>query len=382
MASEDRILTTHTGSLPRPPELAERMLEYSNGTEKNLPGLWEQVAEATGEVVRRQAELGLDIISDGEYGKASYAGYVKERLTGFEGESRGRMGPIPEVQEFPDWVRSTPPRVTFPTNNGPVSLRDASAVQRDIANLKAAVQAVEVADVFMTAASPGVVDTFMPSTYYASEDEYLKAVADAMRDEYRAIVEAGFVLQIDCPDLAMSRHTRFSDRTFEQFKETARMHIAVLNAALDGLPRERLRLHTCWGNYEGPHNHDVELQDMLDVLLEARVGAISIEAANPRHAHEWKVFERVTLPEGVKLVPGVIDSCTNYVEHPELVAERLVKFASVVGRENVIASTDCGFGTSVGPRHVAPSIAWAKLGSLVEGARIASRELWGTLAAV
>jgi 5-methyltetrahydropteroyltriglutamate--homocysteine methyltransferase len=190
------------------------------------------------------------------------------------------------------------------------------------------------------------------------------------------------VLQIDCPDLAMSRHTRFSDRSFEQFKETARMHIAVLNASLEGLPAERMRLHTCWGNYEGPHNHDVELKDILDILLGARVGAISIEAANPRHAHEWKVFENVKLPPGVKLVPGVIDSCTNYVEHPELVAERLVRFASVVGRDNVIASTDCGFGTSVGPRHVAPSVAWAKLASLVEGARTASRELWGQLAPV
>jgi 5-methyltetrahydropteroyltriglutamate--homocysteine methyltransferase len=380
--SEDRIPTTHTGSLPRPPELAERMLEYSNGTEKNPPGLWQQVAEATIEVVRRQAEIGLDIVSDGEYGKASYAGYVKERLTGFDGEPRGRMAPIPEVNEFPDWVRSTPPRVTFPTNNGPVTLRDASAVQRDIANLKAALQHVQGVEGFMTAASPGVVDTFMPSSYYATEDEYLKAVADAMRDEYRGIVDAGFVLQIDCPDLAMSRHTRFSDRSFEQFKETARMHIAVLNASLEGLPAERMRLHTCWGNYEGPHNHDVELKDILDILLGARVGAISIEAANPRHAHEWKVFENVKLPPGVKLVPGVIDSCTNYVEHPELVAERLVRFASVVGRDNVIASTDCGFGTSVGPRHVAPSVAWAKLASLVEGARMASRELWGQLAPV
>jgi 5-methyltetrahydropteroyltriglutamate--homocysteine methyltransferase len=380
--SDDRILTTHTGSLPRPEDLSERMLEYDTGANRDTAGLWEAVAEATREVVRRQAEMGLDIVSDGEYGKSSYAGYVKERLTGFEGEPRSRMRPTPESEEFPDWVRTTTPRVVFPSNNGPVTLRDAAAVRRDIANFKAALEGVNVADAFMTAASPGVVDTFMPSSYYATEDEFLKAIAEAMRDEYKAIVDAGFVLQIDCPDLAMSRHSRFADRTFEDFKETARMHIRVLNAALEGLPRERMRLHTCWGNYEGPHNHDVELKQIIDVILEANVGAISIEAANPRHAHEWKLFENVNLPSGVKLVPGVIDSCTNYIEHPDLVAERLVRFASVAGRENVIASTDCGFGTSVGRRHVAPSVAWAKLQSLVDGARLASRELWGQLAAV
>ncbi len=369
------ILTTHTGSLPRPPELAERMLEYSNGLVKDLPGLWDEVARATRDVVRRQVDLGIDIVSDGEYGKASYAGYVKERLTGFEGEPRNLLRNMRDHAEFPDWVRSTPPRVVYPSNNGPVLLRDTSGVQRDVDNLKAALTGLEPNAVFMTAASPGVVDTFMPSTYYPTEEAYLRAVGDAMRAEYRAIVDSGFILQVDCPDLAMSRHSRFADLSDEQFRATAQMHIDVLNEALAGLPRERVRLHMCWGNYEGPHNHDIPLLDILDIALQANVGAISIEAANPRHAHEWKVFREVQLPPGVKLIPGVIDSCTNYIEHPDLVAERLLRFAEVVGPEKVIAGTDCGFGTSVGPRHVAPSIAWAKLGSLVEGARIASASL-------
>src|SRR5438105_3017150 len=306
-----RILTTHTGSLPRPPDLAERMLEYSNSTDKNPPGLWDLVATATKEVVRRQAELGLDVINDGEFGKASYSGYVKERLTGFDGEPRNLLRNIRDQQEFPDWMRSTPPRVVYPGCNGPVTLKDPSAVRRDVANLKAALGDVQPAGVFMTAASPGVIDTFMPTTYYTSDEEYLKAVAAAMRDEYQAIVQAGFVLQIDCPDLAMSRHSRFADLTLQEFRDVARMHVAVLNGALDGLPRERLRLHMCWGNYEGPHTHDIPLADILDVVLEANVGAISIEAANPRHAHEWKVFRDVQLPAGMHVIPGVIDSCTN-----------------------------------------------------------------------
>jgi 5-methyltetrahydropteroyltriglutamate--homocysteine methyltransferase len=376
--TEQRILTTHTGSLPRPPALAERMLEYSNGTDKDPPGLWDQVAAATRDVVRRQVELGIDIVSDGEYGKASYAGYVKERLTGFEGEPRMPAATSLERDEFPDWVRSTPPRVSYPGNNGPVRTRDLSGVERDIANLHAAVEGLSPAGVFMTAASPGVVDTFMPSTFYPDDAAYLRDLAQAMRSEYQAIVAAGFILQVDCPDLAMSRHTRFANLSAAEFRSKAAMHVETLNEALAGLPPERVRLHMCWGNYEGPHNHDIPLADVIDIALQAQVGAISIEAANPRHAHEWKLFRTVGLPRGVTLIPGVIDSCTNYVEHPELVAERIVRFAEVVGPENVIASTDCGFGTSVGPRHVAPSVAWAKLGSLVEGARLASSALLAT----
>lgn len=376
---DGRILTTHTGSLPRPSALAERMIEYSNGTEKDLPGLWDEVASATREVVARQAQIGLDIISDGEFGKASYSGYVKERLTGFEGEPRNLLRNLQDQQDFPDWVRSVMPRVVYPSCNGPVRLKDPGAVRRDIANLNAALSGVQVAGVFMSAASPGVIDTFMPTTYYPSDEAYLQDVAAAMRDEYGAIVEAGFVLQVDCPDLAMSRQNRFADLTRDQFRDVARMHVRVLNSALEGLPRDRVRLHVCWGNYEGPHTHDIPLADILDVVLEAQVGAISIEAANPRHAHEWKLFRDVELPHGMQLIPGVIDTCTNYVEHTEVVAERILHFVDVLGPGRVIAGTDCGFGTSVGPRHVAPSVAWAKLQSLVSGAALASREVLTTV---
>ncbi|MBV8715868.1 MAG: hypothetical protein JOZ65_12465 [Chloroflexi bacterium] len=224
----------------------------------------------------------------------------------------------------------------------------------------------------MSAASPGVIETFMPTTYYSSDRAYLEALASAMSDEYRAIVQAGYILQVDCPDLAMSRTMRFSHLSDDEFKRLARMHVEVLNRALDGLPRARIRLHLCWGNYEGPHNHDIPLQEIVDIALEANVGALSFEAANPRHEHEWTVFQSKTLPDDLVLIPGVIDTCTNYIEHPELVAQRIGRFVDIVGPERVIAGTDCGFGTSVGPRHVAPSIAWAKLQSLVEGAALAS----------
>jgi 5-methyltetrahydropteroyltriglutamate--homocysteine methyltransferase len=372
LPSDGRILTTHTGSLPRPPDLTELMLQYDTGRLSDADLLRGRIASATVEVVKRQTEVGIDIVNDGEFSKASYAGYVKERLSGFEGEPRRRDLSDPD---FPDWQRPYRPLVRYPTNNGPVALRDPSAVRRDIANLRAAVQGVPHTAVFMSSASPGVIDTFMPSTYYATEEEYLRAVAAAMRDEYRAIVEAGFILQVDCPDLAMSRTTRFGHLSDAEFQDVARMHVRVLNEALEGLPRGQLRLHLCWGNFAGPHTHDIPLTKILDIVLGARVGALSFEAANPRHAHEWKVFGDTPLADGLVLIPGVIDSCTTYVEHPELVAERLAHFVDVVGPERVIAGTDCGFGTSVGPRDVPPSIAWAKLQAMVEGARLASRPL-------
>ncbi|HEX8967121.1 MAG TPA: cobalamin-independent methionine synthase II family protein [Chloroflexota bacterium] len=366
----NRILTTHTGSLPRPADLTEMMLRHDAGDHAVDDTLRGRIASATVEVVRRQADLGIDVLNDGEYSKVSYAGYVKERLSGFDGEPLQRDMSDPE---FPDWVRPFRPAVRYPTNNGPVEVRDPSAVRRDVANLRAAIEGVPHAAVFMTAASPGVIDTFMRTTYYAAEEDYLRALARAMRDEYRAIVDAGFILQVDCPDLAMSRTSRFGDLSLDQFLDVARMHVRVLNEALDGLPRERVRLHLCWGNFAGPHIHDVPLSDILDIALEARVGGLSFEAANPRHAHEWRVFTDARLPDGLVLIPGVIDSCTTYVEHPDLVAERLSHFVDIVGPERVMAGTDCGFGTSVGPRDVPPSIAWAKLGAMVEGARLASR---------
>lgn len=386
-----RILTTHAGSLPRPSDLVDLILHADRGEPVDTAALRQRIAEATVEVVRRQVELGIDIPSDGEYSKQSYATYVKERLTGFGGAPRPPASGVGR-EEFPDWVRRHNTPVQFPTNNAAVQLRDPSRVREDIANLQAALKhahapgqpaagpsnGVQAATseaahaAFMSAASPGVIETFMPTSYYPSDRAYLQALAEAMRDEYRAIVDAGFVLQVDCPDLAMSRTTRFADLSDAEFRKLAALHIEMLNLALEGLPRERVRLHLCWGNYEGPHNHDVPLTLILDVALEANVGGLSFEAANPRHAHEWKVFSTASLPSGLVLIPGVIDTCTTYVEHPELVSERLLHFADAVGPERVIAGTDCGFGTSVGPRHVPPSIAWAKLGSLVEGARLAS----------
>lgn len=368
---DSRILTTHAGSLPRPADLVELMLQRDRGELSDAARLEQRVAEATAEVVGRQVQMGIDIPSDGEYSKQSYATYVRERLSGFDGPPRP---PTPNVsaEEFPDWVRHYAPQVRFPTCNGPVQLRDPSRVRQDVQTFRLALQRAGHDQAFMTAASPGVIETFMPNSYYASDREYLEALAAAMADEYRAIVEAGFVLQIDCPDLAMSRTMRFSKLSDEEFRDLARMHVHVLNQALEGLPRSRTRLHLCWGNYAGPHNHDIPLSDILEIALGANVGALSFEAANPRHEHEWRVFRDAALPADLVLIPGVIDTCTTYVEHPELVAQRIQHYAEIVGPERVIASTDCGFGTSVGPRIVPPSIAWKKLESLVEGAALVS----------
>jgi 5-methyltetrahydropteroyltriglutamate--homocysteine methyltransferase len=368
--AEARILTTHAGSLPRPPDLVDLMLQHDRGEVTDTVHLSQRVAEATSDVVQRQVRLGIDIPSDGEYSKASYATYVRDRLTGFNGAPRA---PTPGVSngEFPDFARRFSPPVRFPTNDAPVELRDPSRARRDISTLKAALRQAGHERAFMSAASPGVIETFMPTSYYASDRAYLEALALAMADEYQAIVHAGFVLQIDCPDLAMSRTTRFAALSDREFRSLASMHVEMLNRAIAGLPRERTRLHLCWGNYEGPHNHDIPLGDIVDVALEANVGGLSFEAANPRHEHEWTVFRSTGIPADLVLIPGVIDTCTNYIEHPELVAQRIRRYVDVVGPERVIASTDCGFATSVGPRHVAPSVAWAKLESLVEGAALA-----------
>jgi 5-methyltetrahydropteroyltriglutamate--homocysteine methyltransferase len=369
------IQTTHTGSLPRPPELAELIVKFDHGEPVDTAELQRVVEHATREVVRKQVETGIDIVSDGEFSKVSYVTYVKERLTGFNGPPRNPMAGRPERDEFPDYERGGPAAIEFPTNDAAVQLRDPQAVRRDVATFTAAAEEAtpRPAGMFLTSASPGVIDTFMPTRFYASEREYLQALADAMFDEYRTIVQAGCVLQVDCPDLAMSRTTRFANLSDSQFIDTARMHLDVLAGVLARLPADRIRLHLCWGNFEGPHNHDVPLSDIIDLVLAMPVGGVSFEAANPRHAHEWQVFRRANVPPHMTLIPGVIDTCTNFIEHPDLVAQRVLHFVDCVGPERVIASTDCGFGTAVGMRRVAPSIAWAKLGSLVEGTRIASR---------
>jgi 5-methyltetrahydropteroyltriglutamate--homocysteine methyltransferase len=379
--SVDRILTTHTGSLPRPQQLVELMFEKEEGRVVDAKRLADAVRDSVREIVGRQQAAGIDVVSDGEMSKLSYATYVTERLSGFGGRSSPPK--LSDILEHPNVASHyfNDPGVMLlnrnrPACNGPVLRRDMKDVETDIANFKAALAGAKIEEGFMTAASPGVVSMFLGNTWYKTEEEFLWAVAEAMKPEYEAIVRAGYVLQLDCPDLAMTRHREFAERPLGEFRDYARMHIEVLNAATANIPPDRLRVHLCWGNYPGPHHRDVPLEQIVDLVLTVRAQAISFEAANSRHAHEWKVFEKVRLPEGKILIPGVIESMSNRIEHPELVAERLVRFARIVGRENVIGGSDCGFGTFVGVALVEPDIAWAKLRSLAEGARLASEQFW------
>ena len=379
--STERILTTHTGSLPRPDNLMQMMIAREQGQSVDASELAGTVRNAVGEAVKHQVAAGIDIISDGEMSKIGFANYVKDRLAGFGGRSNPLTAQ--DILDHPDLnvhllrrKEGGGGRNFIPACTGPISLRDQDAVYRDIANLKAALQEVQPEGVFMPAASPGAIAQVMQNNYYPTQEAYLYALADAMRYEYQTIVAAGFSLQLDCPDLAMQRHVRFADAPIDEFRRHLQQSVEVLNYALSGIPPEQVRVHVCWGNYQGPHHRDVPLKDIIDLLLKIQGNALSLEAANPRHEHEWNVFEQVRLPEGKILIPGLIDSCTNYIEHPEVVAQRLVRFARTVGRENVIAGTDCGFDTFAGASAVAPSVAWAKLQSLAEGARLASQELW------
>ena len=377
--SVERILTTHTGSLPRPPDLIRTMFAREEGVPVDGPALAARIRTAVAEVVGKQIDAGIAVVNDGEVSKPSYATYVKDRLNGFGGTSQALqyrdLVDFPEMASrvFGDPGRS---RRKTPACTGPISVRDPGAAQTDVDNLKAATAKVAVEDVFISAASPGVISLFFRDDHYGSHEAYLFAIADAMRHEYETVARAGFILQLDCPDLAMGRHIQFAGLGLEDFRKMARLHIAALDRAVAGIPPGQLRMHLCWGNYEGPHHYDVPLADLLDLVFAARPQAVSFEAANPRHAHEWKVFERVKLPPDKIIIPGVLDSTTNFIEPPELVAERITRYARLVGRENVIAGTDCGFGTWVGQAAVDPDIAWAKLASLAEGARLASRELW------
>jgi len=363
--STERFLTTHTGSLPRPDALIRTMFAREEGVPVDPAALAGHIRAAVADVVRRQAAAGIDVVSDGEMSKPSYATYVKDRLTGFGGASHRRPPP------------TRPPRRRTPACNGAIGVRDRAAASTDAENLRTALAGVGVAEAFLTAASPGVISLFFKNEHYPGHEPYLFAIAEAMRHEYAAVARAGFVLQVDCPDLAMGRHIQFAQLSVEEFRKMARLHIEALNQALADVPPDQARVHLCWGNYEGPHHYDVPLAEILDVVFTARPTGISFEAANPRHAHEWKVFERVKLPAGKVLIPGVIDSTTNFIEHPELVAERIGRYARLVGRDNVIAGTDCGFGTWVGQSAVDPDIVWAKLATLAEGARLATRELFG-----
>ncbi len=377
--SVDRILTTHTGSLPRPADLIRTMFAREEGVPVDGPALGARIRAAVADVVRKQVDAGIAVVNDGEVSKPSYATYVKDRLTGFGGASQALQ--YQDLVDFPEMAKRVfgdpgRSRRKTPACTGPIAVRDPGAAQADVDNLKAAVAAVAADDVFVSAASPGVISLFFRDDHYGSHEAYLFAIADAMRHEYETVARAGFVLQLDCPDLAMGRHIQFAALGLEEFRKMARLHLAALDHAVAGIAPEQLRMHLCWGNYEGPHHYDVPLADLLDLVFAARPQAVSFEAANPRHAHEWKVFERVKVPPGKIIIPGVLDSTTNFIEHPELVAERIARYARLVGRENVIAGTDCGFGTWVGQAAVDPDIAWAKLASLAEGARLASRELW------
>jgi 5-methyltetrahydropteroyltriglutamate--homocysteine methyltransferase len=378
--SSGRFLTTHTGSLPRPDDLIRTMYAKEEGVPVDRAGLAARVRSAVAEVVKKQADAGVDLINDGEMSKPSYATYVKDRLTGFGGA--GNTFVYGDLVEFPNLARRVfgdpgRSRRKTPACNGPIGVADQGAAGADVDNLKAALASVKSAGAFMSAASPGVVSLFFRNEHYPSFEKYIFAIAEAMRHEYETVANAGITLQIDCPDLAMGRHIQYHDLELAEFRKRAQLHVEALNHATANIAPERLRMHVCWGNYEGPHHCDVALADIVDVVFRARPMAVSFEAANPRHAHEWKLFETVKLPEGKVLIPGVLESKSNFIEHPELVAQRIGRYARLVGRENVIAGSDCGYGTWVGQAAVDPDVVWAKLAAMAEGARIASREFWG-----
>jgi 5-methyltetrahydropteroyltriglutamate--homocysteine methyltransferase len=377
--STERFLTTHAGSLPRPDDLIRMMYAKEEGVPVDPAALGARVKSAVAELVKRQADAGVDLINDGEMSKPSYATYIKDRLDGFGGTGNTfvyqDLAEFPKLQQrvFGDPGRS---RRKTPACNAPITVRDKISPQTDADNLKAALASVTAAGGFMSAASPGVVSLFFRNDYYASFEDYIFAIAEAMRHEYETVAKAGFVLQIDCPDLAMGRHIQYAALTVPEFRKRAALHIEALNRAVANIPAEQLRMHLCWGNYEGPHHKDVALSDVIDIVFTAKPCAISLEAANPRHAHEWTVFEKVKLPDGKVLIPGVIESKSNFIEHPELIAQRIGRYAKLVGRENVIAGSDCGFGTWVGQAAVDPDVVFAKLAAMAEGARIATKQFW------
>jgi 5-methyltetrahydropteroyltriglutamate--homocysteine methyltransferase len=407
--STDRILTTHTGALRKPSDLRPllaRRLEGEELASTDRESLQRGVKAAVAEVVRRQLEVGLDVVDDGEVSKTSFFDYIGARLGGLE----RRPGAL-KLHRVPPWrvesglIRSRQSRDTYhdledapghyrsdvaefhdfaraqQAGNlggvatycvGPLTLADPSAVRTDIANLQAALSGQGATDVFMPAVSPGMVARTVRNAYYPNEEQFLHAIADVMRDEYEAIANAGFVLQLDCPDLASGANTDYADLSVGDFRNVVELHVEALNYAVRNIPAEQVRIHMCWGNYEGPHHRDIALRDVVDLALKCNAVGISVEAANPRHQHEWRVWQDVKLPDGKVLIPGVVDDKTNFVEHPEVVADRLVQYAQLIGRENVMAAPDCGFGGG----RCSPDIVWAKLRALVEGAALASERLW------
>jgi 5-methyltetrahydropteroyltriglutamate--homocysteine methyltransferase len=377
--STDRILTTHVGSLPRSQAVTDVLFARERNEVSDAPAAAAVITNAVAEVARRQVAVGIDIVSDGEMSKISYATYIAERLSGFGGDTPREPGQ--DLVEFPGLLkkladRGSTAKYRRPRCIGEIRVKNLVPLQDDLNNLRSAIAAAAPTEGFMNAASPGVVALFQPNDFYRSQDEYLTALAEALRIEYEAIVQAGIVLQIDAPDLAMGRHTMYRERSTEEFAILAARHIEVLNHALRNVPADRVRMHVCWGNYEGPHHHDVPMELLLPIVLKAKPQGLLFEAANPRHAHEWTVFEKVKVPDEKILIPGLLATTTNYIEHPLLVAERIERFARIVGRERVMAGTDCGFGTFAGFGPVEPDIAYLKLQSLAQGAQIASGRLW------
>jgi 5-methyltetrahydropteroyltriglutamate--homocysteine methyltransferase len=376
--SADRIQTTHVGSLPRPDDLAKLLLAQDKGEAVDAAAMRARIDAAVREVVAQQVACGIDHVSDGELGKVSYVNYLKHRLAGF-GESAPLEWTPQDIAERPEY-QAKPKKALKeddpPACRGPVSVRDRAPLEADLAAFRAAVDAARPLGAFMNAASPGVVAQFMPNRYYPTHEAYVEALAEALTDEYEAIHAAGFTLQIDCPDLAMSRHMAFAGKPVEDFQKFAAHGVEALNHATRNIPSEAMRLHICWGNYPGPHSHDVPVQDIANIVFRARPRTILFEAANARHAHEWEVWRDLDIPEDIILCPGMIDSVSNIVEHPRLIAQNLLRYADIVGRERVMAGTDCGFATFAGAQRVWTSVAWDKLRALSEGAAMASEILW------
>jgi len=371
-----RILTTHVGSLPRPAELVELVWAEDRGEPVDRERYDRLLDEAVHDRVRRQVEAGIDFVSDGEMSKIGYATYIRHRLSGFEVGDVPRATPA-DLDAYPRYMKRLADeggsaRYLRPICRGPIAYEHREPLQRDLERLTSAIAGQPVAGAFMNAPSPGIIALFQPNEYYSGLDEYLEAIGEAMKTEYEAIVAAGFQLQIDAPDLAMGRHIMYRDRPDEEFVAAAARHVEAINRALRDVPADQVRLHLCWGNYEGPHHLDIDVAKILDVVLRAKPATILFEAANPRHEHEWATWRGADIPAGKILAPGVIDSTCNYVEHPDLVAQRLRNYAGIVGPARVMAGTDCGFGTWSGFGSVDPDICWAKLASLCEGARRAS----------
>ena len=375
LKENDRILTTHTGSLPRPAHIENLLVAIDRdatvrSNNKDLPRLLDQ---AVRDIVERQRAVGIDIVCDGETSKFGYSTYVRERLTGLDGPPAPLA--LADLADFPDFASTIKLEITTASCVGPVTFRGAEAVETDIRRLKRALADTGVDTAFMTAASPGIISLFLANNHYSDQEAYLYALADAMKAEYDMIARAGIILQLDCPDLALGRHLSPRPLSVSDFRKKVALHVEVLNHATRDIDPEQMRIHLCWGNYVSPHHHDVELADIIDLVYRARPAGISLEAANPRHEHEWTVFEQHRLPEGKVLIPGVIDTCTNYVEHPEVVAQRLKRFADVVGARNLIAGTDCGFATFANFHTIDPDISWLKLKALADGAAMASEAL-------